>query len=203
MILHDGPESSRHTVLLAHGAGAPMDHPFMETFARGIAAGGHHVARFEFPYMARRRDGGGKKPPDRLPVLLDAWRAAADELGPVESLVVGGKSLGARTASLMADDLGAAGLVCLGFPFHAPGRPEKVKLHSLPTLETPALIVQGERDPFGRKEEVEGYELSDAIRLHFLCDGDHGFKPRKSSGRTEEQNWREGIDAVLEFLANL
>lgn len=200
MFLFNGPESAARTVLLAHGAGAPMDHAFMEAFARGIAAGGHRIARFEFPYMTRRRNEGGKRPPDRLPVLLDAWRKAVKDLGKVGSLIIGGKSLGARTASLVADEIGAAGLLCLGFPFHAPGRPEKSKVHQLTDIRTPTLIVQGERDPFGRKEEVEGYRLPPGIRLHFLPDGEHGFKPRKSSGRTEEQNWKEGIEAVLGFL---
>ena len=115
--LVDGPGKARLTLALAHGAGAGMDSPFMVHFAERIAAAAEvRVARFEFPYMARRRAEGGRRPPDRQPVLLDAWRRVAAELGAA-NLVVGGKSMGGRMASLIADETGARGLVCLGYPF--------------------------------------------------------------------------------------
>ena len=101
------------TVALAHSAGAPMDSPFMAAFAEGLAAEGFRAARFEFPYMVRRRETGTRKPPDRGPVLLDTWAAVIRELGP-ENLVIGGKSMGGRIASQVADEVKAKGLICLG-----------------------------------------------------------------------------------------
>jgi hypothetical protein len=199
-LLFDGPEGAAAALVLAHGAGAPMDSPFMAAFAAGIAARGFRVARFEFPYMAGRRAGGGKRPPDRQPVLLDTWRRLVDLLGP-ERLVIGGKSMGGRMASLVADEAGVRGLVCLGYPFHPPGRPEKTRTLHLEELRTPTLILQGTRDAMGGREAVEGYTLSAAIRIHWIADGNHDLVPRKKSGRTAEQNWEEGIAAVVEILS--
>lgn len=202
-MLFDGPEGGGLTLVLAHGAGAPMDSPFMSTMARGLAAEGVRVARFEFPYMRARRDEGRRKPPDREPVLRHTWRAVVDELGGGGRVVVGGKSMGGRMASLIADECGARGLVCLGYPFHPPGQLDKLRTAHLEHLRTPALIVQGTRDPFGTREEVAGYRLSPAIRLHWLEDGDHSFKPRAASGRTEAQSLREAVAAVKSFLDSL
>ncbi len=202
-VLFDGPADSPVTIALAHGAGAPMDSPFMAAFADGLAVHGLHVARFEFPYMARRREDGRKRPPDRAPVLLDTWRAVIAELGP-ENLVIGGKSLGGRIASMVADEAGVAGLVCLGYPFHAPGRDaDPNRLAHLEGLKTPALIAQGTRDALGDADDVAGYALGPAIGVHWLEDGDHGFKPRKSSGLSEGQNWESAIRAVAAFASGL
>ena len=203
-ILFDGPPAARDLVILAHGAGAPMDSPFMAAFAEGIGAAGIRVARFEFPYMARRREDGKRRPPDREPALIARWNAVADDLrrtgAPRRRTFIGGKSMGGRIASLIADEAEAAGLICLGYPFHPPGRPERARVDHLGPLRTPALVVQGERDPLGSREDVAGYALSSAIRLRWLADGDHGFRPRKASGRTEAQNWEEGIRAVVDFV---
>ncbi len=202
-ILFDGPADSALTVALAHGAGAPMDSPFMDAFAEGLAARGFRAARFEFPYMIRRRETGTRRPPDRATVLLDTWRAVIRELGPV-NLVIGGKSMGGRIASMVADETGVRGLVCLGYPFHGPGKPiNPDRLAHLETLATPALFCQGTRDSLGSAEDVAGYTLSPAIELNWLEDGDHGFKPRKASGLTEEGNWTAAIDAVARFLEGL
>ena len=197
-----GPADASWTLALAHGAGAGMHAPFMSAFAEGLAARGLRVVRFEFPYMARRRRGGRGGPPDREPVLRESWSEVITELGP-ERLVIGGKSMGGRIASLVADQARVAGLVCLGYPFHPTGRPEQLRTAHLRDLKTPALIVQGERDPFGTREEVARYDFSQSIRVHWLPDGDHSFKPRKASGRTERQNWDEAIAAVAEFAAGL
>ena len=200
--LFDGPKRSALTLALAHGAGAPMDTPFMAHFAAAIAAAGTRVARFEFPYMAARRLDGKKRPPDREAKLLECWRAVIDQLG-AERLVIGGKSLGGRMASLVADETGVRGLLCLGYPFHPPGKPERLRTAHLADLRTPSLVVQGERDPFGTAEEIPGYALSPAIALHWAPDGDHSLVPRKASGRTAEQNWDQAAEAIAGFLARL
>jgi len=203
-LLLDGPVDAAMTVVLAHGAGAPMNTPFLNSVARGLAAaGGVRVLRFEFPYMRARRQGAGRGAPDREPILRNAWKEVVEELGGGERVVIGGKSLGGRIASMVADEVGARGLVCLGYPFHPPGRPEKLRTKHLEALKTPALIVQGTRDPFGSPDDVAGYRLSPAIRVAWLEDGDHSWKPRASSGRTEAQNTADALAAIREFLAAL
>ncbi|MGB0629585.1 MAG: alpha/beta family hydrolase [Alphaproteobacteria bacterium] len=200
--LFNGPETARHTVVLAHGAGAPMDTDFMEAMAAGLADKGLRVARFEFPYMVKRRQDGKRRPPDRAPVLIETYLQVAAELGP-DNLIIGGKSMGGRIASMVADESGVSGLVCLGYPFHPPGKPEKLRTEHLAALKTPALILQGERDPFGRREEVVGYELAPSIRVEYLPDGDHDLKPRKASGLTQEENRTAAIAALHAFIADL
>jgi predicted alpha/beta-hydrolase family hydrolase len=203
-LLFDGPEKAPLTVVLAHGAGAPMNTPFLNTVARGLGADGYRVARFEFPYMRARRETGRKGgAPDREPILRNSWKDVVAELNGGERLVIGGKSMGGRIASMVADEVGARGLVCLGYPFHPPGRPEKLRTAHLETLSTPALIVQGTRDAFGTREDVLGYRLSPAIRVVWLEDGDHSWKPRASSGRTEAQNMAEALSVIRGFLATL
>jgi predicted alpha/beta-hydrolase family hydrolase len=198
--LLDGPKHAKLTVALAHGAGAPMDSPFMNEIAQGIAAGGFRVARFEFPYMHARREGGKSGPPDREAVLREVWLDAIRELGP-ERLVVGGKSLGGRIASLVADEAGVRGLLCLGYPFHPPGKPDRLRTAHLRDLATPALILQGTRDPFGSPDEVGGYRLGRSIRVVWVPDGDHSFKPRAKSGRTEGENREFAAAQARRFLA--
>lgn len=185
-VLVDGPADGPR-FLLAHGAGQPMDSAWMTTVAEGLGANGIRVIRFEFPYMAARRRDGRRRPPDREPVLLDTWRQMVEgqQETPPDRIVIGGKSMGGRMASLVADALGVQGLVCLGYPFHPSGRPERLRTAHLTDLGTPTLICQGTRDPLGPESTVAGIPLSPAIRILWLDDGDHGFRPRKSSGRTE------------------
>jgi len=217
-----GPAAARLTIALAHGAGAPMDTPFMEFFAEGLAKAGYRVARFEFPYMAARRENGKRKPPDRQPILLDTWRAVIAELG-ANNLVIGGKSMGGRMASLIADESKVRGLICLGYPFYGRTFPGKVgtglpsgnaqllksdnkakpRTEHLKSLKTPTLICQGTRDPMGNREDVEKLPLSRAIRLHWAEDGDHDLKPRKASGLSHDDHMNAALDAATTFLSAL
>jgi predicted alpha/beta-hydrolase family hydrolase len=201
-LLFDGPADAAQTIALAHGAGAGMDTPFMNAFAQGLASRGFRVARFEFPYMASYRRTGQKKPPDREPLLRATWFQVIELLGR-ERLVIGGESMGGRIASLVADEAKVSGLVCLGYPFHPTAKRNVLRVDHLKELATPTLICQGTRDPFGSREEVTRFNFSKAIRIHWLEDGDHGFKPRKSSGRTEQQNWDEAIAAIAVFVSAL
>ncbi|MEF8793707.1 alpha/beta family hydrolase [Thiohalorhabdus sp.] len=190
------------TVVLAHGAGASMDSRFMAEAAAGLGARSWCVARFEFPYMLRRRDDGKKRPPDRQQVLEATWQEVIAELGP-QGLVIGGKSMGGRMASLVADDSGVAGLLCFGYPFHPPGRPDKTRIDHLRRLATPTLIAQGTRDPFGNGDEVANYPLDPAIAFHWAPDGNHDLAPRKRSGNTAEGNLGAALDAADRFLRSL
>ncbi len=181
--LLDGPENAQATVLLAHGAGAPMESPAMHRLASTLAGAGFRVARFEFAYMAARR-AGQRRPPPKGETLIPEYRAAVAALGARGTLIIGGKSMGGRVASMVADEFLAdgaiAGLLCLGYPFHPPAKPLQLRTAHLEHLRTPALIAQGTRDPFGTREDVAGYVLSPAIELLWLEDGDHDLHPRKS-----------------------
>ncbi len=202
-LLSDGPDDSKDIFVFAHGAGGPMDAPFMNKIARGVAQCGVRVVRFEFPYMAARREGKKKGAPDRQPVLLAAFRAVVEELGGGQRVVIGGKSMGGRMASMVADELHVRGLISLGYPFHPPGRPEKLRTEHLRDLRTPTLFLQGERDQFGGRDEVIRYELSPSIRVEWLTDGDHSFKPRASSGVKEGDNLAASTAAICSFLRSL
>ena len=193
------------TLILAHGAGAPMDSGFMNDMAARLAGYGVNVLRFEFPYMAQRRVDGGKRPPNPAPKLLECWREVHTEVRRhvTGRLAIGGKSMGGRMASLLADELNADGLVCLGYPFYAVGKPEKPRTEHLAGLTTPTLIVQGERDALGNRAAVEGYVLSPSIEVMWLVAGDHDLKPLKASGFSHEQHLEAAALKVSGFLKAL
>ena len=199
--LFDGVEPAKQTVLLAHGAGAPMDSPSMAAAAKALAAAHFRVARFEFGYMAGRRSGAPRKPPPRAETLKPEYLAAVDALDAKGQLIVGGKSMGGRVASMVADELFASGracgLLCLGYPFHPPNRPDQLRTAHLADLKIPTLIVQGTRDEFGDREEVSAYTLSRVIEILWLEDGDHDLKPRRSvSGFSQADHLKAMAAAV-------
>lgn len=205
--LIDGAVDASWTLILAHGAGQGMRSEFMDYFGQTLSGAGLRVIRFQFPYMREMERRGKRRPPDREPVLLESWNRVIDAVlagGPnMGRLLIGGKSLGGRMASLIADERGTGGLVCLGYPFHPPGKPDRLRVEHLQSLQTPALICQGTRDSFGRAEEISTLRLSPSIRLAWIEDGEHSFKPRKQSGRTWEQNLRQAADAILSFVRSL
>ena len=210
-LITEGPGAARAHILLAHGAGAPMTSPFLEKIARLLVERGLAVSRFEFAYMAARREDGKRRPPPRAERLVDEYKAAvaavAEKLGRATKLLIGGKSMGGRVASLVADELYGekriAGLVCLGYPFHPPGKPEALRTGHLEHLRCPALIVQGERDPFGSRSEVEALKLAPSIRFVWAGDGDHDLGPRGGSGFTRAGNLAAAADAIQAFAAHL
>ncbi len=181
--IFDGPDDAAVTVMLAHGAGAPMDSASLTAAARALAAEGLRVARFEFGYMAARRS-GERRPPPKAETVMPEYVAAIDDLKAKGKLIIGGKSMGGRVASMIADDMHAAGkiagLLCLGYPFHPMGKPTQLRTKHLEKLKCPALIVQGTRDIMGTRDEVMGYKLSKSIEILWLEDGDHDLKPRKA-----------------------
>ncbi|WP_330961781.1 alpha/beta fold hydrolase [Photobacterium sp. 53610] len=200
------------TFLFAHGAGAGMDHEFMTAIAEGLAEKGIRVVRFDFPYMVKRREDGKKRPPDRQPKLLADFQRHIEHFAEEGPLVIGGKSMGGRMASLMVTEVAdeapdaancrekVLGVACLGFPFHPPGKPENFRGDHLKTIEVPTLILQGERDTFGTRSEVEGWTYAETVTLSFLPDGDHSLKPRKASGHTEAGNRQLAVESLADFI---
>ena len=206
-LLTTGPEQGAATVLLAHGAGAGLNSPFMERMAHGLAERGWPVIRFDFPYMAQRRISGRKTPPNKLHILLRCFLDHVQSLHADRPLVIGGKSMGGRVATLIADELYSdsriLGCVCFGYPFHPLGKPQSLRVDHLLKLGTPTLVVQGERDAMGCREEVENLSLSRRLQFAWMPDGDHSFKPRRRSGHSEKQNLNLAVEKVHQFLFRL
>lgn len=203
--LVDGCVAPWARLLLAHGAGAPMDSEFMNAIARDCSRLGIEVVRFEFPYMAQRREGGSRRPPNKQEVLLDTWQSVIDAYSsdPLP-LFIGGKSMGGRIATLWAAGrpIGPCrGLVCLGYPFHPAGKPESLRIAHLPDLPLPALIVQGTRDKLGSQEEIASYALGAQVTCHWIATGNHDLAPLKRSGATHEQAITEAAGAIAAFMA--
>lgn len=209
--LDTGPKNASHRLLLAHGAGAGIESPFLVAMDELLAKRGIAVTRFEFGYMAARRDGGAKRPPPRAEKLMAEYgemiATIAARRPRAQKIVIGGKSLGGRVASMVADDQfragSIAGLVCLGYPFHAPATPDKLRIAHLQALSCPALIVQGVRDPFGTQAEVMKFKLSKSIAVHWIGDGDHDFGPRGASGFTRTGNLADAADVTAAFVQGL
>jgi predicted alpha/beta-hydrolase family hydrolase len=203
----DGPRDAATLLVLAPGAGAPMTSDWMTTTAGLLAGAGLRVARFNFAYMAARAETGSRKPPPKAEALVGEYRAGLDRIVGEERsarrVLIGGKSLGGRVASLAAGPLFAqgrvAGLVCLGYPFHPPKQPASLRTAHLLDLACPTLIVQGERDPFGTRAEVDGYGLSARIAIHWAKDGDHDLLPRRASGATLADNLGQAVRAIADF----
>jgi len=208
--LRTGPDHAAATLFLGHGAGAGMDSPFLVLISEMLAARNIAVARFEFAYMAARRAGGKRRPPPKADMLDGEMIAAVRSLvtaGHSGVLAIGGKSMGGRVASHVCGALHGeglvAGLVCLGYPFHPPKTPERLRTVHLADLAVPALFVQGERDPFGNRAEVEALDLPPSIIFHWAHDGDHDLGPRGGSGATRRGNLEAAADAVAGFLKSL
>ena len=149
--LTTGPKRAPVRFLCAHGAGGGMESPFLDTVAELLGERGIAVWRFEFAYMAARRDGGSRKPPPKAERLMDEYRAAVAELPRGGAVMIGGKSMGGRVASMVADELFGqgriAGLVCLGYPFHPPKAPEKLRTAHLEAIGLPGADRAGRARP--------------------------------------------------------
>jgi predicted alpha/beta-hydrolase family hydrolase len=196
-------------VLLAHGAGADMYAPALTTVADALAAAKIPTLRFQYPYRS-----AGKKAPDRPAVLMAATRAAAAELArrtklPPERLVVGGRSMGGRYCSLAVADADAPlpclGLLLLGYPLHAPGKPEKERKEHFARITVPTLFVSGTRDSLanaaGLRKAVR--RVKGPVTMHWIETGDHGFKPLKSSGLTTDGVLADVAEASVAWVRGL
>ncbi|MGL4765149.1 MAG: alpha/beta fold hydrolase [Aeromonas sp.] len=202
-VIREGAVDAPVRILLAHGAGAGIEHAFLAELSRLLAGPDIEVVRFNFPYMSKRALDGKRCPPDRQPVLLDHWREMVREFAHPR-LFLAGKSMGGRMAAEISDEIycemNAAGLLILGYPFHPPARPDRWRGEVLKQIKTPTLLLQGERDTFGSRAELADFPFSSAVSVHWLTDGDHGFKPRKSSGLCEQDNLQQAASRIRQFV---
>jgi len=193
------PAKARWLLVLAHGAGAGMSHPFLATLARELAEVGVATFRYQFPYMEQRR-----RVPDTPAVLTATVRAAvsaASQAAPDLPLFAGGKSLGGRMTSLAAAERpleGVRGLVFFGFPLHPPNRPGTKRADHLPRVSVPMLFLQGTRDAFAELSLLRPIcdGLGSCATLHIVETADHSFHVLKSSGKTDEEVLRELAQTV-------
>lgn len=187
-------------LVLAHGAGAGKDSDFMQWMAQHLAKRQINVVRFDFPYMQKALALGKRHPPNKMPVLIDSFQTVLSGISCELPLFIGGKSMGGRVASMILEDSTAIAGICLGYPFHPPGKPDKLRTEHLMTLGKPLLVLQGERDTFGNQNEIPSYNLPSSIQCDFLPDGDHSFKPRKASGFTQEQHVETAAERICQFI---
>jgi hypothetical protein len=186
-------DRSRHpvaTLVLGHGAGGGIDAPDLVALAAALPRQGVTVIRVEQPWRV-----AGRRLAPRPEVLDECLVAATDKLRIRTPLVVGGRSAGARAAARTARELGASGVLALAFPLHPPGRPERSRLSELLAVTVPTLVVQGDRDPFGRPEEFPADR-----RLAVVPGADHGFAVLKRGPVTHEDAMAIIVEAVLEFV---
>ncbi len=201
MYLENLPANPRALFLFAHGAGAPMDSEFMDAFSAGLCAQDIGVVRFEFPYMRMRREDGRKRPPDRQPQLLDCWRQVINDHKGLVPLFIGGKSMGGRMATIIAGEQPPVnGVVCLGYPFHPPGKPDRLRTEHFSRIPVSTLILQGARDPFGSLGEVAAYDLPETLAVEWLPGGNHDWVPLKRSGISAQDNMNRAIDLAATFM---
>ena len=196
------PADARLLYVLAHGAGAGMRHPFLETISQRLAEREIATLRYQFPYMEQRA-----RRPDPPAVAAAAVRAAVMEAAraaPGLPLVAGGKSFGGRmTSTAQAGEPlpGVRGLVFLGFPLHPPGRPGNERAEHLTQVQIPMLFLQGTRDDFADLKLLRPVvkRLGTRATLHLVDGGDHSFKVLKKSGRTEADVMTELVRAIVEW----
>ena len=200
------PDGARLLYVLAHGAGAGMRHPFLETVAQLLGERGVGTLRYQFPYMERRAS--RPDPPAVAAVAVRAAVAEAGRVAPGLPLVAGGKSFGGRmTSTAQAEQPlpGVRGLVFLGFPLHPPGRPGDSRAEHLARVQIPMLFLQGDRDEFADlkllKPVVSG--LGERATLHLVEGGDHSFHVLKRSGRTDAEVMGELLDTIVAWTGKL
>jgi predicted alpha/beta-hydrolase family hydrolase len=198
------PDGATVLYVLAHGAGAGMHHPFMESIANALAERRIATLRYQFPYMdAKRRS---PDPPARLQATVRAAVTRASELASNLTLIAGGKSLGGRMTSMAQADAplpGVEGLVFLGFPLHAPKRPADKRSEHLAHVTIPMLFLQGTRDDLADLSLLTPIVERLRATMHVVDDSDHSFKVRRRSGRTEAEVMQELADAIAHWVTTL
>ncbi|GAA61590.1 alpha/beta-hydrolase fold protein [Pseudoalteromonas sp. BSi20652] len=190
--------------IFAHGAGAGSDSDFMQHMAKLISEEGVDVGLFDFEYMQIAKQTNKRRPPERAPKLLAYYEQVLTHAQPKLPLFIGGKSMGGRMASMLAcsTNYPLLGILAFGYPFHPPGKPETLRTDHFADIDCPFLVLQGERDTFGTREELATMAMSKQPQYIWLTDGDHSLKPRKKSGVTELQNREAAALGAVKFIKN-
>jgi hypothetical protein len=201
-ILIDGNVEAKTLLILAHGAGAPMDSIFMNTIVKGIIEREIFVIRFEFPYMLKRRL-GKKSFPDKIPSLClfykDIYRQIKN-IFPKKDIWLGGKSMGGRVSAIISKEIDVKGVIVLGYPFHPVNNKDKLRLDCLQNEGPPILIIQGTRDKFGSINEVNNLYLNEKNSIFWIEDGDHSFSTLKKSRNNSEDSIKNAYFKVSDFI---
>jgi uncharacterized protein len=200
------PAKAQWLLVLAHGAGAGMSHPFMAKLAEELGGVGVATLRYQFPYMEQRR-GAPDRPPVLMATVVAAVRTAA-EAAPGLPLLAGGKSMGGRMTSQAAAESpldGVRGLAFFGFPLHPPGRPGTKRADHLAKVTVPMLFLQGTRDTFAdlKSQRPVCAKLGSRATLHVIETADHSFHMLKSSGRTDAEVLRELAETTVSWAERL
>lgn len=188
--------------IFAHGAGAGSDSDFMQHVAALISEQGVDVGLFDFEYMQIAKQTGKRRPPERAPKLLTYYEQVLTHAQPKLPLFIGGKSMGGRMASMLActTKQPIKGVIAFGYPFHPPGKPDKLRTEHFADIPCPFLVLQGERDTFGTREELKTLAMPKQPDYVWLADGDHSLKPRKKSGITELENRQIAASSTAQFI---
>ena len=197
-------DASDTVVIFAHGAGAGMDSDFMVQMATSVAQQGVQVCRFNFNYMQINEDEGKRRPPERMPKLVEHFEKVIAEVISKHSpkrLFLMGKSMGGRVATILCEQLNfpIEGVICLGYPF-IPIKGGNPRLEPLEKCQVPVHIIQGDRDRFGNQQQVRDWILPKSVDFSWVPDGDHSFEPRKRSGHTWEENLALSVTEIMKFI---
>lgn len=193
-------------VIFAHGAGADMEHEYIQTLTTMMNQQQLNVLRFNFPYMDKRKVDGKRRPPDRMPKLIECYQTILSNINTSLPVFIGGKSMGSRVAATIASDKALMarhninGIICLGYPFHPVKKIDKLRVTPLQEAQLPIVILQGERDALGSKDEIASYDLPPNCLVHFFTDGDHDLKPRVKSGFTLKQHQTSAVIKMKRFI---
>lgn len=189
--------------VFAHGAGANKDSEFMLSVTKNLVKQQINVIRFNFEYMQKAIELDKRHPPDRIDKLCAYYQQIVSGVSDSLPIFIGGKSMGGRVSTMILDHSKAKAALCFGYPFHPPGKLDKLRVEHLQELRKPLLVLQGERDTFGTQAEISNYSLAKTVKCHFLPDGDHSLKPRKSSGLTQSDNINKATDMAAKFIKEL
>tara|TARA_R110000744_G_scaffold238020_1_gene355398 strand:- start:205 stop:870 length:666 start_codon:yes stop_codon:yes gene_type:complete len=193
-------------VIFAHGAGADMNHQYIEDLVGLMNAQQLSVLRFNFPFMDKRKLDGKRRPPERMPALVACYQSVLAETDTNLPIFIAGKSMGGRVAATLASDKAfilrhkIGGVICLGYPFHPIKKPENLRLEPLQETQLPVLILQGQRDALGSEIEINSYEISSLCQIQYFNDGDHDLKPRVKSGYNLKQHQIAAVNKMRNFI---
>jgi predicted alpha/beta-hydrolase family hydrolase len=191
--------------IFAHGAGAGSDSEFMQHVAALISDQGVDVGLFDFEYMQIAKQTNKRRPPERAPKLLAYYEQVLTHAQSKLPLFIGGKSMGGRMASMLVctTNQPVKGVIAFGYPFHPPGKPDKLRTEHFADVNCPFLVLQGERDTFGTREELKTLSMPKQPNFVWLTDGDHSLKPRKKSGITELENRQIAASSTVQFIKKI